>query len=285
MNEKQERNLSVDNFLRSIFAVIKLSAFVLGTLVLVCIHTIWYLLTRRLDVPKLFHRWCCFVLNIHTTVYGQSAHTRNKPVIYLINHISYLDILVLGSYVDGCFVAKSEVAGWPGFGFLAKLQKTIFIVRDKSALTESRDKIADAMGKGHDIILFPEGTSTDGWTVLQFKAGLLGIFFPDNKKDVESKPVIDDALVQPLALKHIKTDGIIVTPERQDLRDLYAWYGDMDLVPHLWSVAKTLRTDVELHYLDPLSSKDFVHRFDIANAAQERVLKVIQSNTATNDSQ
>lgn len=264
--------------LSDILAVAKLAAFVVGTLILVLLHTVWYLLTRRLDITMWFHKWCCFVFNIQTHIHGHSAHTQNRPVIYLCNHISYLDILVLGSYVDGCFVAKSEVASWPGFGFLAKLQKTIFIVREKSALNQSRHSIANAMEKGHDIILFPEGTSTDGWDVLQFKAGLLGIFFPDEKdrKKADAIPVIDDALVQPLAIKHVKTNGIDVTKDHQDLRDLYAWYGDMELVPHLWALAHTHRTDVELHYLDPLSPKDFVHRFDIANAAQERVAKVLR---------
>lgn len=263
------------NFLRKIMGVLKLVVFLIGTLVLVLVHTIWYILTRRLDVTMWFHKWCCFVFNIKTHIHGQSAHTKNKPVIYLVNHISYLDILVLGSYVDGCFVAKSEVSSWPGFGFLAKLQKTIFIVREKSALLKSRKSISDAMEKGHDIILFPEGTSTDGWDVMQFKAGLLGIFFPDDKSNDTKNAVIDDALVQPLAIKHAKTDGVVVTKDRQDLRDLYAWYGDMDLVPHLWALSQTFRTDVELHFIEPLRSKDFVHRFDIANAAQERVAKIV----------
>ena len=118
---------------------------------------------------------------------------KNHPVIYLCNHISYLDVLVLGSMLDGCFVAKSEVASWPGFGFLAKLQKTIFIVRERRALKQSRKSIADAMQKDHDIILFPEGTSTDGWDVMQFKAGLLGIFFPDEKGAGGEFDVIDNA--------------------------------------------------------------------------------------------
>ncbi|PCH99549.1 MAG: hypothetical protein COB76_05510 [Alphaproteobacteria bacterium] len=188
--------------------------------------------------------------------------------------------MVLGARVDGCFVAKSEVSSWPGFGFLAKLQKTIFIVRQKSALRQSRRSIADAMEKGHDIILFPEGTSTDGWDVLQFKAGLLGIFFPNEKEktDANAIPVIDNALVQPLAIKHLKTNGILLTKDRQDLRDFYAWYGDMELVPHLWALAHTFSTDVELHYLDSLAPNDFVHRFDIANAAHERVSKAIKGS-------
>ena len=104
-------------------AVFKLVAFVAGTLVLVLIHTVWYLLTRRLDVTMWFHRWCCFVFNIKIHIHGVSAHTKNRPVIYLCNHISYLDILVLGSRVDGCFVAKSEVSSWPGFGFLQNYKK------------------------------------------------------------------------------------------------------------------------------------------------------------------
>lgn len=256
-------------------AVAKLLAFVFGTIILVLIHTIWFILTRRLDVTMWFHRYCCFVFNIKIKVIGETAHRRNHPVIYLCNHMSYLDILILGSVLDGCFVAKSEVAGWPGFGFLAKLQKTIFIVRDKSALLQSRQAIAAAMEKDFDIILFPEGTSTDGWSVNQFKAGLLGIFFPDQKGGDADYSIIENALIQPVALKHTKTSGKNVTPDRTDLRDLYAWYGDMDLAPHLWAFAHTSGVEVEVHMLPTLSTNDFVHRFDIANAAQERVLKIV----------
>lgn len=262
---------------RDCIAVLKLALFIVGTLGLVCVHALWYILTRRLDVTMWFHRFCCLLFSIRIIEVGESAHRVNKPVIYLVNHISYLDILVLGARIDGCFVAKSEVSGWPGFGFLAKLQKTIFIVRERSAINQSRHAIAGAMLKGHDILLFPEGTSTDGWDVLQFRAGLLGIFFPDTRDENDEKiPVIDNALIQPLAIKHTKTSGMDVTKDRQDLRDLYAWYGDMELVPHLWALARTSGVTVELHYLDALSPNDFVHRFDIANAAHERVAKVIR---------
>jgi 1-acyl-sn-glycerol-3-phosphate acyltransferase len=258
-----------------ILAIIKLLAFVIGTLILVLTHTIWYLISRRLDVTMWFHRWCCFVFNIKFKVIGQKAHRKNHPVIYLVNHISYIDILILGSVLDGCFVAKSEVAGWPGFGFLSKLQKTIFIVREKSALLKSRQAIAEAMNKDYDVILFPEGTSTDGWDVLQFKAGLLGIFYPDEKDKIEKYDVIENALIQPVAIKHTKTNGITVTKERQELRDIYAWYGDMDLVPHLWDLAKSRSVNVDVHLLPALSPKDFTHRFDIANAAHDKVKKIV----------
>jgi len=259
-----------------IMAIFKLLAFLIGTLVLVAIHTIWFVFTRRLDVTMWFHKWCCFVFNIKIKIVGQNAHRKNNPVIYLCNHISYLDVIVLGSFIDGCFVAKSEVSSWPGFGFLAKLQKTIFIVRQKSALIQSRQSIADAMSKDHDIILFPEGTSTDGWDVMQFKAGLLGIFFPDEKGIGGDHAVIDKALVQPVAIKHTKINGQAVAKGRQDLRDYYAWYGDMELAPHLWDFAHLFSAEVEIHMLAPLSTKDFVHRYDIANAAQERVAKIVK---------
>ncbi len=278
MNVKQEQNLAVKNkYLLHIMAAVKLFAFLVGTLVLVLIHTVWYIFTRRLDVTMYFHKWCCFVFNIKIKIIGENAHRKNNPVIYLCNHVSYLDIIVLGSFIDGCFVAKSEVAKWPGFGFLAKLQKTIFIVREKSALLQSRQLIADAMLKDHDIILFPEGTSTDGYDVMQFKAGLLGIFFPDDKSAGGEYDVIDKALVQPVAIKHTKINNIAVTSDLRDLRDSYAWYGDMELAPHLWAFAHALSAEVEIHMLDPLSTSDFVHRYDIANAAQERVAKIVKS--------
>jgi len=257
-------------------AILKLIAFLIGTIGLVIVHTIWYIFTRRLDVTMLFHKWCSFVFNIKINHIGENAHKKNQPVIYLCNHISYLDIIVLGSFIDGCFVAKSEVASWPGFGFLAKLQKTIFIVRQKSALMQSRQSIATAMAKDHDIILFPEGTSTDGWDVMQFKAGLLGIFFPDEKGTGGDFDVIDNALVQPVAIKHVKIDGERVTKDDKSKRDLYAWYGNMELAPHLWDFAHIKSCEVEVHMLPPLSIKDFVSRYDIANAAQERVAKVVK---------
>jgi 1-acyl-sn-glycerol-3-phosphate acyltransferase len=276
MREKREWILAVIKFLTHLLAVIKLLAFVIGTLILVFFHTIWYLITHRLDVTMLFHRWCCFVFNIKIKIIGQNAHRKDHPVIYLANHVSYLDVIILGSILDGCFVAKSEVAGWPGFGMLAKLQKTIFIVREKSALMQSRESIAKAMMDDNDIILFPEGTSTDGWDVMQFKAGLLGIFFPDDKSSAGDYAIIDNALIQPIAIKHSQMNRIIVTRERQDLRDLYAWYGDMELAPHLWDFAHMLSCEVEIHMLEPLSVKDFSSRFDIANEAQLRVAKALK---------
>lgn len=263
-------------FLLHMMASAKLFAFLIGTIILVLIHTIWYILTRRLDVTMYFHKWCCLVFNIKIKIIGENAHRKNNPVIYLCNHVSYLDIIVLGSFIDGCFVAKSEVAGWPGFGFLAKLQKTIFIVRERSALIKSRQSIANAMNKDHDIILFPEGTSTAGWDVMQFKAGLLGIFFPDEKGSGGDYDIIDHALVQPVAIKHTKINGKYVTKGDNSKRDLYAWYGDMELAPHLWHFAHTYSSEVEIHMINPLSTKDFVHRYDIANAAQERVAKIIK---------
>lgn len=276
MKEKPEQNLVVNNFLMKVIGGLKLMVFLLGTIFLVLVHTVWYLVSGRLDVTMWFHKFCCFVFSIRLHVIGENAHRKNHPVIYLCNHISYLDVVVLGSLLDGCFVAKSEVSKWPGFGFLAKLQKTIFIVREKSALIQSRQAISDAMAKDYDIILFPEGTSTDGWDVQQFKAGLLGIFFPDDKGAGGDYDVIDNALIQPVAVKHTKTNSIEITKDRQDLRDFYAWYGDMELAPHLWSLAQAKSVDVEIHMLPPLSANDFVHRFDIANAAQERVAKVIK---------
>ena len=276
MKEKQARNSVVNKVGLRLLAISRLLAFFIGTVCLVLLHTLWYILTRRLDVTMWFHKMCCVIFNIKIVQVGDNAHRKNNPVIYLCNHVSYLDIVVLGSFIDGCFVAKSEVASWPGFGFLAKLQKTIFIKRDKSALLESRDSIAKAMEQDFDIILFPEGTSTNGFDVMQFKAGLLGIFFPDDKAAAGEYKVIDQALVQPVAIKHVKINQYDVTPARPDLRDFYAWYGDMDLAPHLWAFAHIRSCTVEVHMLPPLSTKDFVHRFDIANAAHDRVSKVIK---------
>jgi 1-acyl-sn-glycerol-3-phosphate acyltransferase len=264
----------VSKIFLKILAILKLFAFIVGTILIVLIHVVWFILTRRLDITLWFHKYCCFIFNIKVKVIGQDAEQQKLPVIYLCNHLSYLDVVVLGSFLDGCFVAKSEVAGWPGFGFLAKLQKTIFIVREKASLTKSREAIGQAVAEGYNIILFPEGTSTDGWDVLQFKSGLLNIFFNEEAAQEEGLP---KAVIQPVAIKHTHTNGMIVTKERQDLRDFYAWYADMDLVPHLWALAHIKRTNVEVYLLEPLTTSDFVHRHDIANAAYDRVAKIVKA--------
>ena len=96
-------------------------------------------------------------------------------MLFAANHISYLDITVLGSLLDASFIAKTEVAGWPLFGWLARLQRSVFIDRRARSTAHQRDSIAARLAAGEALILFPEGTSGDGNRLLPFKSALFSV--------------------------------------------------------------------------------------------------------------
>jgi lyso-ornithine lipid O-acyltransferase len=119
------------------------------------------------------HRWCqfaCCVLGLRVTTHG----TIPSSGLLVSNHLSYLDIVVLSSIRPCIFVAKRDVASWPLFGWLAQVAGTVFVDRNRKFGTpKSVDVIGDAIGAGSVVVLFPEGTSSDGSTVLPFKSALL----------------------------------------------------------------------------------------------------------------
>ncbi|PZX19885.1 lyso-ornithine lipid acyltransferase [Palleronia aestuarii] len=134
------------------------------------------------------------------------------------NHASWLDILVLNAAGPIVFVSKAEVAGWPGIGLLARLTGTLFIRRESRDARVQEAAIRERLRSGQRLLLFPEGTSTDGRRVLPFKSALFAPF-------LGSSP---DYGVQPVSL-------VYMAPAGCDPR-FYAWWGDMDLAPHLLAV-------------------------------------------------
>src|SRR5262249_58499052 len=136
--------------------------------------------------------------------------------LFAANHTGYLDIAVLGSVMPGSFVSKAEVASWPLFGWMAKLQRCVFVDRQVRSTAQQRDAIAERLAAGDALILFPEGTSADGNFILPFKSALFSVVY---KRD---QPVT----VQPVSLTYTRLDGL---PIGRMMRPFFAWYGDMDL--------------------------------------------------------
>ncbi len=187
-------------------------------------------------LPVFYHRWCCRILGFRIRVIG--TPTRERPVLYAANHISYTDITVLGSVIPGSFIAKSEVARWPFFGWLAKLQRSVFVDRRVRDTINQRDAIGKRLADGDALILFPEGTSGDGNRVRPFKSAL----FAAAQQGRGIPPVI----VQPVSLAYTRLDGI---PIGRLYRPFFAWYGAIELAPHLWSMVGlgTVEVVVEFH--------------------------------------
>ncbi len=205
-------------------------------------------------IPILYHRYLLWLLDMQVTVTDQPEP--GEPRLFVSNHNSYLDIVVLGSLIEGCFVAKSEVANWPFFGWLAKLSRTVFVKREnKREARDQRDRLVNQMAEGDSIILFPEGTSSDGNHVELFKTALFSAA-EINQETLGGRP-----WVQPVTVAYTGLHGL---PIGRRQRAVFAWYGDMDLMPHLWQFLRLGASEVQVIFHSPVQADDFATRKELA---------------------
>jgi 1-acyl-sn-glycerol-3-phosphate acyltransferase len=201
----------------------------------------------RKRLPQWYHRQTCRILGIRVERHGRPA--RRHPTLYVANHVSYLDIEVLGALLRASFVAKSEVATWPFFSWLAKLQETVFVERRVHRAADHRDEMARRLDAGDDLILFPEGTSGDGNGILAFKSALFSV--------AERRPQGEALTVQPVSVSYTRLDGL---PLGRYLRPFFAWYGDMELGNHLWHAISLGRVTVVVEFHEPVTIDQFGSR-------------------------
>lgn len=178
------------------------------------------------------------------------------PGAVVANHASWLDIFALNARKRIYYVAKSEVAGWAGIGWLARATGTVFISRDRSQAAAQKQIFEDRLTAGHKLLFFPEGTSTDGLRVLGFKPTLFEAFFAPGLRD--------KIWVQPVCVTYAVAEG-------QDTR-FYGWWGDMDFGPHFLKVLAAPRQGaVRVSYLSPLRVADFKGRKALSVACEDAV--------------
>ncbi|MCQ8279735.1 1-acyl-sn-glycerol-3-phosphate acyltransferase [Acetobacteraceae bacterium KSS8] len=193
---------------------------------------------------------------------GQAPRSERRPVIYVCNHSSWIDVPVLGGKLHACFVAKEEVGGWPLVGTVARLGRTLFVSRQRKATGRERDDMSLRLKAGDDLILFPEGTSSDGSRVLPFHSS----FFAAAKGGATAEPPAlgEIPLIQPVSVVY---DQLGTLPVGRANRTVFSWYGDMDLAPHFIQLARWrgMRASIWLH--DPLDPVDFASRKALSQAA------------------
>ena len=206
-------------------------------------------------VPQIYHRGNCLILGLRVLCHG--CPSSDRPVLFVSNHTSYLDIVVLAAQLKATFVAKQEVAEWPGFGLLARLNRTVFVQRSARRSPEYRDEMHRRLAAGHSLILFPEGTSNDGNRVLNFNSTFFSV--------AENRVLTDPTTVQPVAIAYTRLNGLPVGRSR---RPLFAWYGDMNLVGHLWSVLGQSTVTVEIAFLPPVTVETCGSRKEMAKHCQ-----------------
>jgi len=236
----------------------RFAAFTVWTLMLVPPYLLVRLFSNRLGGRVVLFYWKVVVRLIGFQVVARGAPAvGDGPALYVCNHASYLDIIVLGSLIPACFIAKSEVAGWPGFGLLARLARTVFVDRRPSATRRERDSVRHRLEGGDSLILFAEGTSNDGNHVLPFKSALLsvaetGLAGPDGS--VHPLPV------QPVSLAYTRLEGLPLT---RAMRPFLAWYGDMTLAGHLLGALGLGRVTIEVTFHPATSLASFASRKDL----------------------
>ena len=215
-------------------------------------------LSLHKTLPVWYHRRCCRILGFLVETRGRQSTV--NPTLYVSNHNSYFDIIVLGSLIQGSFVAKAEVAGWPFYGWLAKLQRSVFVERRGHQAVSDRDEMSTRLARGDDLILFAEGTSSDGNRVLPFKSALFSVA----ERRSGDKPLV----VQPVSITYTRLDGV---PMGRYLRPFFAWYGDMDLASHIWQAAGLGWVTVVVEFHPPVTIDSFGSRKALSEHCHDRV--------------
>ncbi|ODS24610.1 hypothetical protein AB835_02460 [Candidatus Endobugula sertula] len=239
-------------------------------LVMPLINVVW----RLLHIPHLekcyfvFHSGCCWLFNLRCIEQGEIS--TQCPTLFLSNHVSYLDVFVLGRSLPAFFIAKSEVANWPILGSLAKIQNTLFFERNSKKVRSQLSIMTEHFNQQGNLILFPEGTSTNGESVAPFKSSLL--------QSVEAAE--EDVFIQPVAIAYTRYKDKMMD---RALRDKYAWYADMPFAPHFFSALGLGPAEVVITYHKPVLLKDFAHRKECAQYCQQQIALALSS--ALQDSQ
>ena len=243
-------------------------AFLALTLVLLPFQLIGIAFDLRLQrtIPHLYHRVLCALIGVRIREVGRRS--AESPALILSNHVSWLDICVISALAPVVFVAKSEVARWPVFGWLARLQRTIFINRQARHQTGAATReIAGRLLGGDAVVLFAEGTSSDGGRVLPFRSSLVGAVHQALGAGTDHT----DITVQPTSLAYIGFDGV---PIGRGLRERVAWYGDADLMPHLLQVLASGAVDVTVSWGEAVAYGKSADRKTIARDAEKSVRRM-----------
>ena len=244
--------------------VLVIVVFALVTFVLMPVQWLAVALKRplRRRIPVFYHRFVCRLLGVRVRVSGAPIDAR--PLLIVANHSSWLDISIITSLAPVVFVAKSEIARWPFFGLLARLQRTVFVERDRRHKTgKVNAQIAQRLAEGDPVLLFGEGTAGDGNRVLPFRTALIGA-----ARDAIASAGNDRVWIQPLSIVYVSQQGIALG---RHLRPRAAWYGKMKLTDHIGRIVRIGAVDVAVTWGDPIPYDGAIDRKTLARQLESAV--------------
>ena len=225
--------------------VVALVAGLALTIALLPLHLVLLAIDHRLSrrLPRLWHRAARRILGLRIECRG--APDPKRPLMLVANHASWLDIIVLASIADVAFVAKAEVRDWPVFGWLARWQRSVFVDRSARRTTGAQiDAIAERLDRGEIVVLFAEGTTSDGNRVLAFKSALFGA-----ARESAARSEAGSVLLQPVTIAYTGIHGL---PMGRRHRTIASWPGDVELLPHLVEVLRAGAIDVVVSFGEPV---------------------------------
>ncbi len=247
----------------------------------------WRLAER---LPILFHRLFLWLFSVRVIERGRPPE--GLPTLVLANHVSWLDIPVIGSRRPLSFIAKAEIETWPVVGLFAKLQRSVFIDRGRrKATAEVNHVVARRLVRGEAIVLFAEGTTGDGNRLLPFRSSLVGaaraaLAEPGGRLEraalegrlpaARAEPGVSRIHLQPLAIAYTRRNGLPVTRrERPEI----AWYGDMELAPHLGLFVRGGPLDAVVTWGEPIPFDGTTDRKQATALAEAAVRAAIREAT------
>jgi 1-acyl-sn-glycerol-3-phosphate acyltransferase len=256
--------------MRALLGAARLALFLMASMVTIIVQTtilsILRLRGKRVALvwPKLFHDFCARLVGLKVLVEGQPV--RGDHIVYIGNHVSYFDVQAVGGIIEGTFIAKKDIESWPFFGLMGKMGQTIYMSRNPADAAREGQMFEERLKEPSPIIIFPEGTSSNGESILPFKSSLFQMFLNKN------------IIIQPFTISIMEVEG--KTPVTTAMRDHYAWHGDMDLIPHLWAFVKSKGAVVKITFQNPITIHSFKDRKTLCDACYSSVVKGLDLSTS-----
>ncbi|HVV79894.1 MAG TPA: lysophospholipid acyltransferase family protein [Pseudolabrys sp.] len=209
-----------------------------------------------------YYRLLTRLLRIRIITNG--TQVTGRPVLLVSNHVSWVDIVVLAAVSPMVFVAKREVASWPLIGAAAKVQKVVFVDRVRRQQTpETNKEMAQRLAEGHPVVLFAEGTSSDGTRVLPFRSALIGAV-----EAACNGAGLGEVTLQPMSICYTAQRGL---PTARNDQPIVAWYGDLDFFPHFAGFIRRGVVDVTVSFGDAVACRADTDRKLLAKELEGKV--------------
>ncbi len=220
--------------------------------------------------PLFFYQLIKITIGININFNKAKFNKRKNGVLYIANHVSWFDIICLGTLLNARFVAKKEVSKMGIFGFLAKLSNTFFIDNEnKIKIIEYNNFIRKKLQKGENFIIFPEGTTSDGNGIINFKSSMLECAFDESNQ----------LNIQPISICYSKLNNI---PMGIYLRRNIAWVGDTSMVAAMANFLRSGRITVDIIFHELMSISNFKNRKELASYCENQILSGLNKTLKIN---